>query len=184
MTVVLAALVGLACTLAGARRLWLGIAPSGFDHDLLARALRDATALRRLRDGLEARGTDSLERSLVAAASGEDVASRDALIDEQVIEANWQVLRWAPVPRVCASISTSAGFLCACVSVIQTLAVDPGDAGVAPSLRSALAAVAFGIAGASFCIAVHVRLRPLMSHRRAATVRLVDRLRTLGQGAV
>jgi hypothetical protein len=176
---VLAALVSVGCVLAALRRLWLAVAPDGLDADLIRRALQDAAALRHLGEGLGSLPGQSAEKDLVAAACDPDAASRVALVDEQVRESDWLSQRWAPVPRVCASIATSAGFLCACVSVIQTVTADPADAASAPSLLSAVGAVAVGVAGASFCVAVHVRLRPLLRARRAATDRLVERLRTL-----
>ena len=166
--------------LAGARRLWFAVSPGGLDTDLLARSLVDAAAAKRLHDGIEAHGGASLERDVVAAAFAGDATSRGALLDEQLIEADWAMQRWAPVPRVCASIATSAGLLCGCVSVIGTLTADPSDAATGSSLAAALASVALGIAGASFCIAVHLRVRPLTKARRAAMDRLVDRLRALG----
>jgi hypothetical protein len=180
---VLAAIVSLGCVLAALRRLWLAMAADGLDAELLQRALADAGALKRLHAGLEARGGESSERELVAAACSPEAASRDALLDEQVIEADWASQRWAPVPRVCASIATSAGFLCGCMMVIHAVTADPADAAGAPSLLSAVGAVALGVAGASFCISVHVRLRPLLRARRAATDRLVDRLRALAGAA-
>jgi len=176
---VLAAIISLACVVAAARRLWFAVAPWGLDADLLTRALADAAALKRLHEKLEVRPDASLERDAVAAACAADGSSRGAQLDEQVIEADWAMQRWAPVPRVCASIATSAGLLCGCVSVIGTLTADPGDAATSASLASALASVALGIAGASFCIAVHLRVRPLVRARRAAMDRLVDRLRSL-----
>jgi hypothetical protein len=46
-------------------------------------------------------------------------------------------------------------------------------------LVSALDALAIGIAGTSFCIAVHLRARRVVRERLAATDRLVDRLEGL-----
>ena len=185
MTAVLAAVVSLLCALAAARRLWLAVAPGGLDHDLLQRAIGDAAALARLDQGLQGRepgrGGHGVDAQLVDAARAGDLASRASLIDEQVIEADWQSRRWASVPRVCASIATSAGFLCGVVSVIGALSAEPGDLSVGIALRSALESVAAGIAGAAFCVAVHVRLRPLMRARRAATARLVAHLMELGE---
>ncbi len=176
MAAVFAAAVSLLCVLASARRLWLAVDPGGLDHELLLRALGDAAAVARLDQGLQGRGGQSVDAQLVAAARTDDRGARAGLIDEQVIEADWQSLRWAPVPRVCASIATSAGFLCGCISVIGALSAEPGDAIVGIAMRSALLSVAAGIAGAAFCVAVHVRLRPLMRARRAATARLVAHL--------
>lgn len=180
---VVAAIISLACVLAGLRRMWLAVEPGGLDAELLARAVTDAGALQRLHAGLVTRAGPSLESDLLGAACDAHAESRGQLIDEQVIEADWLTQRWAPVPRVCASIATSAGFLCACMLVIQNVTADPADAGTAPSLLSALGAVALGVAGASFCISVHIRLRPLMRARRAATTRLVERLRGLAAPA-
>jgi hypothetical protein len=179
---VLSAIVSLACVLASVRRLVLAVSTSTFDPELLARALKHPQDLARLRQGLDAgksgESGESWEMGLVSAALLQDADARAALIDEQVLEADWSSQRWAPVPRVCASIATSAGFLCASVVLIQALTAGSEEV-TGASLVSALDALALGIAGASFCAAVHLRLRSGAKTRRASADRLIERVRQL-----
>ena len=85
------------------------------------------------------------------------------------------------VPRVCASIATSTGFLFGSLALLQGLsAPEGGDAAVAnAALVSALDAVSLGIAATAFCVAVHVRTGRLVAQRRAAIDDLVTRLQRL-----
>jgi hypothetical protein len=182
---VLSAIVSLACVLASVRRLVLAVSTSTFDPELLARALKHPQDLARLRQGLDAgksgesgESGESWEMGLVSAALLQDADARAALIDEQVLEADWSSQRWAPVPRVCASIATSAGFLCASVVLIQALTAGSEEV-TGAALVSALDALALGIAGASFCAAVHLRLRSGAKTRRASADRLIERVRQL-----
>jgi len=109
-------------------------------------------------------------------------------MDEQVVEADWTTERWMRAPRVGASVATSAGFLCASVILIQALGageVDLGGMGATgSSLSLALTALALGIVGTAFCVAVHVRAQAITRQRRVAVDRLVDRLRTLQPGVL
>ncbi|MGH7298645.1 MAG: hypothetical protein ACRELB_27135 [Polyangiaceae bacterium] len=111
-----------------------------------------------------------------AAEPGGDV--RDARLGEQLLELDWAVQRWARVPRVCASIATSAGFLFASLALLQGLAVPagPGSVGVRQTLFDALDALALGLAGTAFCVAVHLRARRAAPARVAAAQRLVGEL--------
>jgi hypothetical protein len=175
----LAGLVSLACILASCHRLALAISPTAFDLGMLLGALKDPANLGKLREGLA--GVECWERDLLDAACAPEPAARGPLIDEQVIEADWSTERWIRVPRVGASIATSAGFLCACVILIHALGADPSDpAGASGStLALALDALTLGIVGTAFCVAVHLRTRAVTRQRRAAVDQLVDRLRTL-----
>jgi hypothetical protein len=160
-----AGLVSLACILASCHRL----------------ALKEPADLGQLREGLA--GFECWERDAFDAACASERAARGPLIDEQVIEADWSTERWIRVPRVGASIATSAGFLCACVILIQALGADTSDPAIGgatgSSLTLALDALALGIVGTAFCVAVHLRARVVTRQRRAAVDQLVDRLRTL-----
>jgi hypothetical protein len=178
---VLAGLVSLACIVASAHRLRLAVSPTQFDLGLLLGALKPAGSLERLREGLAQ--MDGWERDLVDAALASPPAARGPLIDEQVLEADWEIQRWARAPRVAASVSTSAGFLCACVILIQALGGDPADlsmsTGASSPLGVALGALALGIVGTSFSVAVHVRAQTVTRQRRLAVDQLADRLRML-----
>ncbi len=180
--VLVAGLVSLACILASCKRLALAIAPTGFDLDLVLAALKQPGSVEKLRAGLEP--VACWEHDLFEAACAEPPAARGPLLDEQVVEADWSTERWMRAPRVGASVATSAGFLCASVILIQALGA--GDVDLAtmgatgPTLSLALDALALGIVGTAFCVAVHVRAQAITRQRRVGVDRLVDRLRALG----
>lgn len=161
----------------------LVVAPTGLDPALLERALVDAASVTRLREGLARRPDLAWERELVeAACSGGDEAAREALLGEPLSELGWSLERWDRVPRVCASVASSVGFLCATVAVIEALAM-PADADAGPLLgrvlAAALGAFAVGLVGTSFCAAVHLRTRGLAKVRVAAADKLVEQLVSL-----
>jgi hypothetical protein len=178
MLVVLAFLVALGCVLAAARRLSLAADATTYDPVALLAAWRAADdgrqdAIRRA----VAREGPPWEAEVFAALDEADPAARDAVLEEQLIELDWRAHRWARVPRVCASIATSGGFLFASVAALEGLAV---PAGVTPDLGAtlfaAVGAMAVGIAGAVFCVFVHLRVRRLVRERVAAAGRLVAAL--------
>jgi hypothetical protein len=172
------ALVALACALASARRLAWAVAPTSLDAQWLLDTLRapsvDALALKRLGREIEAR--EFPWESALFAAFAQDDAAWEAGVSEQLLELEWLAQRWSRVPRVCASVATSAGFLCASIALMQGLAAETVD----PSalLTSALDSLTIGIAGTSFCVAAHLRARHALRARLAAIGRLVDRLRS------
>jgi hypothetical protein len=190
MLTVLSALVAAACVLASVRRLACAVQPTWLDPQLLTVAVRDGAAAGLDRAAAGASGVPSApdwvglraaiaacedatwEHDLLAALEASDEPSRVALVNEQLRELDWRAQRWARVPRVCASVATSAGFLFACVALIRAVAL-PNDDGSA-ALVSAVDALAIGMAGTSFCIAVHVRARHIVAERLAAAARFVD----------
>jgi len=178
----LSAVVALACALASARRLAWAVSPTMLDAGLLLEALTDDQAWPRGRAALAAFPGSTWEGDLAEALREPDPASRDALVTEQLLELDWRAQRWARVPRVCASIATSAGFLFGCIALLQGLAL-PAEEGSAPALGaalfSALNALTVGIAGTAFCIAVHVRARRVVRERHQAAEKLVARLLVL-----
>lgn len=186
MLALLSALVALACVLASARRLAWAVAPTSLDASLLLDAVRDREDWRALTDDVGAQAEATWERDLFQALGEADTLSRDALVTEQLLELDWTTQRWARVPRVCASIATSAGFLFGCIALLQGLALPEAD-GSAPALGAALFAalnaLTIGIAGTAFCVAVHLRSRRVVRERHQATERLVARLLTLANGA-
>jgi hypothetical protein len=108
------------------------------------------------------------------------------LVNEQLTELDGRAQRWVRVPRVCASLATSAGFLLASIALVQGLAVpaeDDAPTGAGAAIMGALNALAIGIAGTSFCYAVHVRARRLVRERMAAVDRLVLRLESVASQA-
>jgi hypothetical protein len=185
--VVASALVAVACVLASARRLALAVQPTWLDARLLAKALErepsvrgdadrivEETSWAKLRNAIAACDRAIWENELIAALETADERTRIALVNEQLRELDWRAQRWARVPRVCASVATSAGFLFACVAVLRGLAVPTEETNAV--LISAVDALAVGIAGTSFCAAVHGRARRIASERLAATDRLVEHL--------
>jgi hypothetical protein len=171
----------LGCVVASARRLAVAVAPTTLEPRVLADALSelDAHNWTRFRDAIIARGLPWESELFAAFAKGSE-AERDAGVSEQLLELDWRCQRLVRVPRVCASVSTSAGFLFASVTVMQALASpEPDSAG---ALWSALSTVSLGIAGTSFCAAVHFRARRVIRERLASLDRLVMRLRVLARG--
>ena len=160
----------------------LVVAPTRLDPSLLERGLKDAASVARLRDALAHRADLAWEHQLVEAACTGDEKTREALLGEPLSELDWSLERWDRVPRVCASVASSAGFLSATVAVIEALALpaDPEAGSVLGRvLAAALAAFTVGLAGTSFCAAVHLRTRGLPKQRIAAADRLVARLVSL-----
>ncbi len=161
----------------------LVVAPTPLDLALMEKALVDGASVARLREALSQRPDLTWERELVeAASSGSDEAAREALLGEPLSELDWSLERWDRVPRVCASVASSAGFLCATVAVIEAIAM-PSDPEAGPVLgrvlAAALGAFTVGLVGTSFCAAVHLRTRGLGKARMAAADRLVERLVSL-----
>jgi hypothetical protein len=185
MLAVLSAIVALACVLASVRRLVWAVAPTSLDADLLLKALEgDGARARwdRLRRALTSPPWPTWERDLCDALGERDARLRDARVGEQLGELDWRAQRWARVPRVCASIATSAGFLFASIAMLRGLAA-PVEDGVGPdagaAMVSALNALTLGIAGTAFCVAVHLRTRRVVRRRLAADERLIVRLQAL-----
>jgi hypothetical protein len=189
LLVVCSALVATACVVASGRRLAWAIAPWGLEPRLILQALEsgsDSEIRRRLQRALAADERFVREAELFAAFDEDDEQVRSARVSEQLIELDERTQRWARLPRVCASIATSAGMMLACVALVQSLAVpaweaSPSDESVhaiadGGAMSSALAALALGIAATSFCVAVHVRAARVCRERRVAIDQLVERL--------
>lgn len=187
MLALLSALVALTCVAASARRLAWAVAPTSLDAGVLLDAIRSPQDGRTLRDAVAGEPEPSWERDVFHALAEADPRSREALVAEQLLELDWRVQRWARVPRVCASIATSAGFLFGSIALLQGLAL-PAEEGAGPAagaaLIGALNALAIGIAGTAFCVAVHLRTRRILRERVRASERLVTRLQALASEAV
>jgi hypothetical protein len=180
MLALLSAVVALGCALAAARRLVWAVAPTGLDPAALLGALAgSADDGQGLRDRLGSRPDLEWERDLLAARQEPGGAAREAVADEQLLELRWRVQRWERVPRVCASIATSAGFLFATIVLLQGVAapVEPGVAVPRTVLFTALTPFALGLAGMAFCVAVHLRARRILPLRLSAYDRLVRAVR-------
>jgi len=179
-----------ACIAASARRLVWAVAPTGLDPGLLCEAVAEdggtATA-RRWRDACKDDGRLSWERGLFEAFCAEGTEVRRALVNEQLLDLDALVQRWARVPRVAASVSTSTGFLLASLSLVASLGADAAGDAAAPGLAvgdlaSAVAALAVGVAGASFSVAVHIGSSRAVGRWIASVERLIERLEHLAAG--
>jgi hypothetical protein len=180
----LSCLVAVACIVASARRLAQAVDLTSLHPGLLLDALKgdDAPAVcAKLYDAVATDSRFDWERDLLSAFT---VAPpmREALVNEQLTELDWRAQRWARIPRVCASVATSAGFLLASIALVQGLSAPADDdtpLGTREAIVGALSALAIGIAGTSFCYAVHVRARRIVRDRLAAVDRLIVRLESV-----
>jgi hypothetical protein len=187
MLAVLSAIVAFGCVLASARRMALAIEATSLDPKLLADAFQgmDLVSKRALRDVIAARRDLPWEHEVFAVLANPDPRARDAVLEEQLIELDWRLQRWGRVPRVCASIATSGGFLFASIALMQGLAAPAGEMpAVRATLQSALDALLLGVAGTVFCVVVHLRTRRVTRERLAATERLVASVRATSLGEV
>ena len=187
MIPLVAVLVTIACTLASARRIWFAAHATALHpediHAALARARgpEDVDALR----ALVAKEPDAdWERDLLAALASPP-EHRIALVNEQLMELDYRIQRWARVPRVCASIATSFGFMLATLVLRKGMA----DFGDLPSdvvefiifglVGDALTVAACGIVGTAFCIGAHAEAKKIAGRRMKSADKLVERLEAL-----
>ena len=179
--------IALGCVAASARRLVFAIAPTGLDPGALLDALRGDAGRARYPSMIrviETTPAAAWERDLVAAL-GRPKEERAALVNEQLGEFDYLVGKWARVPRVCASIATSGGFLLASVglrndlAVASDLPVELRNFAFRAAMMNALNVISIGVAGTIFCIALQVRARSAAKARREQTDKLVDRLEAL-----
>ncbi len=187
-----AALMALTCVVAAGRRLVWAVVPTRLDPRLLCGALKgdggdDRHAMRETLAREFARdGRFRWEHELFAAFDEPEGATRDGLVNEQLLEFEGRTDRWVRVPRVCASIATSGGLLLGSIALLQGLALPGGDGGndaIQAALASALGGVSLGVAATSFCVAVHLRAGRAAKAKRAAVDALVERLRSMSDTA-
>jgi len=184
MLAVVAAVAAAVCVWASARRIAFAVAPTKLDVSAIASALRgdDRSArLSAVTKAVHRAPGAEWERSLLEAAQA-DASLRAALVNEQLSEYDYMTKRWERVPRVCASLASTSGFLLAAVAlrmgVSDPSTFDPetGDAARGALLTGALNCVALGIAGAAFSIASMHRARQEARTRLDAVDKLVERL--------
>jgi hypothetical protein len=179
MWVLLSAMVASGCVLACGFRLAWAVAPAGLDAKLLLHSLEHLEhpgVARAIEASLGASPSLAWERGLWGALGCHDAEERGALLNEELLDLRWRAERWARVPRVCASIATSASFLFACMALIGGLSQPGMWPDVGRAVTPAIDSLCVGIAGASFCIAVHMRAGRAARERLAAMERLVDRM--------
>ena len=182
-----AVLVVLACAAASARRVWFAANATALHPDVVYEALSGASgpaSLDALRAVVANEPDADWERDLLATlAAPPDV--RVALVNEQLTELDYRIQRWARVPRVCASISTSVGFMLATL-VLRTALADTGDVPIEIGelvirglVGDALTVGALGIVGTAFCIGAQSEARRIATAWAAGADRLVERLEAL-----
>lgn len=128
---------------------------------------------------METAPEESWERSICAAAATPSGPLRDAMRVEQELDLDYALLRWGRVPRVCASLSTSAGFMIASLLLRDALMNDGvlgGDIGLLLTqgpVGEALAVAGFGLAGALYCGTFHGLMAHTLRRRRGDADRIV-----------
>lgn len=193
-----ALLVGLACVAASLRRLWFAAGPSELDAAELGRHLGVRQAL----DASRARARLAVvralvrrlpetawERQIVEAMDERRPEARTALVNEQLREVDWALAKWARVPRVCASIASSAGMLLATFVLRvglrdpEALSGDIGELVTSGIVGQALGVATLGIASTLICVGAMAQANRIAKERLAATDALVEHLEALADAA-
>lgn len=183
-----AVVVALLCAAASARRVWFAANATALHPEDIVKALSSGSgpeAVEALRTLVAKEPAADWERDLLTALAAPP-EQRIALVNEQLTELDYRVQRWSRVPRVCASIATSFGFMLATL-VLRTGLSDTGGeipAGVGELLFTgligdALTVGAMGIVGTAFCIGAQTEARRIAKRRSQAADRLVERLEEL-----
>lgn len=182
-----AVLVALACAAASARRVWFAANATALHpediHAALARA-RGPEAITALRELVANEPEADWERELLDALTA-PVAHRIALVNEQLTELDYRIQRWARVPRVCASIATSFGFMLATLVLRKGLAdtgdvpIEVGEMVLKGLVADALMVGAMGLIGTAFCIGAQREARRIAKGRSVGADKLVERLEEL-----
>jgi hypothetical protein len=181
----------LACVAASALRLSYvtgatPVDPSAFVAGVRAAAKGSVPASLTVLDSLLASvpATD-WERDVLRAV-GEPAELRPALIGEAMTDLDFRARRWLRVPRVCASLSSSFGFLLATVALRVGLsdlagALDPEEVlSVNAAVLDAIDVAALGLVGTAFCMAIQYRARTTLAARLAGAERFVELMERLG----
>jgi hypothetical protein len=182
-----AVLVALACAAASARRVWFAANATALHpediHAALARA-KGPEAIAALRELVANEPDADWERELLDALTA-PVAHRIALVNEQLTELDYRIQRWARVPRVCASIATSFGFMLATLVLRKGLAdtgdvpIEVGEMVLKGLVADALMVGAMGLIGTAFCIGAQSEARRIAKGRSVGADKLVERLEEL-----
>lgn len=180
MIAIAAAIVALACSLASARRMYYATHATAWHPALLLSAVGkapDRATVDRLRALAEDDARADWERDLFAALSNEDEKLRAALVNEQLTELDWRISKWASVPRICARITTSFGFLLAALVLRRGLG-DPelSEETMRGLVGQGLTVIFLGFVGTAFCVAANRAARSAVKARLEAVDAVVERL--------
>jgi hypothetical protein len=182
-----AVLVALACAAASARRVWFAANATALHPEDIHAALASAKgpeAITALRELVANEPDADWERELLDALTA-PVAHRIALVNEQLTELDYRIQRWARVPRVCASIATSFGFMLATLVLRKGLAdtgdvpIEVGEMVLKGLVADALMVGAMGLIGTAFCIGAQSEARRIAKGRSVGADKLVERLEEL-----
>ena len=183
-----AILVALACAAASGRRVWFAANATALHPDVIADVLgrtNEPDVLERLRALVATVPDADWERDLLEAL-GAPPALRVALVNEQMTELDYRIQRWSRVPRVCARITSSAGFMLGTLVLRNGLATDTSELSsdvvelvIRGLVADALLVAAMGIIGMAFCIGAQAEARRIAKGRAKGADRLVERLEAL-----
>jgi len=183
-------LVATICIAASGRRLLFVHEATRYDVGRLVEELRgDAGASRGARVSAGLAQEDCWEGAVVRALAHEDPRVRVAELNEQLADLDYELSRWSRVPRVCASLSSSIGFLLAALTLRQGLSDPTALSGDVSELVTvglvgqALTVVGLGLAGAVACAALKARGDRAARAGSEAADDFVERLETLSQRA-
>ena len=192
MVLALALAFTLACVAASAVRLLYVTGATPVDPSAFVAAVRAAgdgsapASLAALDTALRGLPEAEWERDVVR-AMGEPTELRPALIGEAMTDLDFRARRWLRVPRVCASLSSSFGFLLATIALrvgLSDLAgtLDPDEVfSVNAAVLDAIDVAALGLVGTAFCIAIQYRARTALAARLAGAERFVELVESLGR---
>lgn len=186
MILLISILFSAACVAASAKRLWFVIEATPLDPGALSSSLRplakdSSSALAGLGDAVGALPGADWETSLVHALSQAPEA-RVAVLGEALTELDFRMRRWVRVPRVCASLASTFGFLLATVALrvgLSDLETRPDPGGlyaINAAVFDAVDVAAVGLVGTAFCIALQLRARVVRADRTAGAERLIQLL--------
>ncbi len=187
--VLAAAVVCFGCAAACARRLYFATNPIAF-HPAVWLAHVKRGEGERVARAIEKSPGAGWERELLAALAEPDAEARAGRVNEQLHELDFRLSRWARVPRVCASIASSAGFLFG--SLVLRFGLVAAGSVADEARRGAIDAVVlqgvnvavFGMAGAAFAIAAQSRARKASKAFQRDADALVEFLEKRGTFAV
>jgi hypothetical protein len=177
--------VALLSALGSLNRLRYAVMPTAVDIGVLVRALRASpnahdAVLATLERVAVASPDAEWERDLIAATKVPSL-DRAAHFSELVNEFHFRLERWVRVPRVLASVSSSACFLLATLLLRRGLTTDivlddSGIVGVDQLVMQAVNVAALGLAGTAVCVAAQLRARRIVRARAGEVDTLMELL--------
>lgn len=188
MIAIVSFVVALVCLAASARRVHFVHTATAFDVEVLVRELRGDAGARRGPSVTAALAESDApwEGQVARAVCAKDARVRVAELNEAFTELDFALSRWSRVPRVCASLSSSVGFLLAALLLRQGLSDPTALSGDVLELVTsglvgqALTVVGFGLAGALGCAALKAQADRASRDVASFADELVDRIEELG----